>query len=188
MADTVLIGSGVIKDTDFKDVKWTGKTKSGKAIMIELFNAINLGDIDWAFKEKDETVPAVTFTATYSDANYSAPSSSTTEPWKLTIADGQQEGSDEIILGAGVMSIGGTAVALTRGGGSFKVVRDIRRISADGDRGPVKGRITCNGAEATLTLNALTFITRVKDLYPAVVDYVAPEPPEPGQEPPESGQ
>lgn len=158
--NTLLTGNGAIAAGDYKAVSWAGKTKQGKAVTISLSNAINLGDIDLSFAEKDDTVASLTFTACYTGSE-----ADTSEPWSIIIEDGQTSGAEEILLGAGVFSIGGTPVALTRGGGSFKVTRENRRINADGDRGPVKGRIVCEGSEATLTLNALTFITGVADMY-----------------------
>jgi hypothetical protein len=61
----------------------------------------------------------------------------------------------DIILGDGVFMINGTAIGLTRGGGSFVVEREYRQIEADGDYGPVKGRIRKIRSVAKLTLNAL---------------------------------
>lgn len=72
------------------------------------------------------------------------------------------------MLGAGVFYIGSTAVALTRGGGQFSVEREFRNINADGDRGPVEGRISMEGSVATLTMNVLTILTKVTDLYSAM--------------------
>jgi hypothetical protein len=61
----------------------------------------------------------------------------------------------DIILGDGVFAIGGTTVGLTRGGGSFAVEREYREIEADGDYGPVKGRIRKIRSVAKLTFSAL---------------------------------
>lgn len=155
-------GSGVIKDTDFKKVKWEGKNKAGKAVKIELENAINMGDIDWTFKDKDDTVAELVFTATYDNTDEA--SNSTKEPWTLEV-EGADAGAGEILLGAGVLSIGSTAVALSRGGGKFNVKREYREINADGDRGPVKGRINMDGSVATLSINALTILAKVSELY-----------------------
>ena len=168
MAGVLIQGSGVIQSSDYKAVSWVGKTKGGKSVTIAMTNAINLGDIDWTFAEKNDTVPQLIFTAAYA-----ADATGTTEPWTITLEDGLTSGVDEIILGAGVFSVAGTAIALTRGGGSFRVTREYRRINADGDRGAVKGRVVCEGSEATLTLNALEFITSVPTLYPCVTTTAA---------------
>lgn len=165
MANTTIKGTGVITSADFKSVVWTGVTKGGQAVVITLNKAINMGNIDWTFAEKDDTVAAVTFTAVYS--NTDAAASSTEEPFKIEI-DGETSGAASIMLGAGVFSIGGTEVALTRGGGQFTVEREFREINADGDRGPVEGRVVMDGSRATLTLNALTILTNIADLYPAM--------------------
>jgi hypothetical protein len=63
--------------------------------------------------------------------------------------------ADKILLGYGVVSIGATPIGLTRGGSSFTVEREIRQIEADGDRGPVKGRLVIDTEVAKLTVNAL---------------------------------
>lgn len=158
-------GTGTITTADYKALKWRGKSKDGKAVVITLENAINLGDIDWTFAEKNDTVAQVVFTATYSNTDETA--STTTEPWEVEI-DGQASGAGEIMLGAGIFSIDDNDIALTRGGGSFKVAREFREINADGDRGPVKGRINMEGSRATLTLNTLQILTRLADLYVGV--------------------
>lgn len=46
--------------------------------------------------------------------------------------------ADKILLGTGVFSVGGVALGLTRGGGSFVVEREFRELGADGDFGPVE--------------------------------------------------
>lgn len=74
----------------------------------------------------------------------------------------------EIILGEGVFSIGNVDVGLTRGGGQFNVEREYREIEADGDYGPVKGRIRKIRSRATLTMNALEILAEnIPLLYPA---------------------
>ena len=73
-----------------------------------------------------------------------------------------------IILGEGVYSIGGVDIALTRGGGQFVVERTYRNIEADGDYGPVKGRIRKTMSVAKLTVNALEMLAEnLTKLYPA---------------------
>ena len=158
-------GTGVVTAADFKACKWVGKTKGGSAITIEFEKAINMGNINWAFADKDDTVAEIVMTAVYSNTDTAA--TDTTEPWTIDIA-GEDTGASEIMLGAGVFYIGDKAVALTRGGGSFAVEREYREINADGDRGPVEGRITLDRSVATLTMNVLTILSRVADLYPAI--------------------
>ena len=163
MSAIKITGNGTIASGDFATVVWTGKTKGGKSCTITLKDAICLSDIDWTFAEKNDTVPSITFTACYTGSE-----ADTTEPWDIVLEDGLSSGVDEILLGAGAFTVGGTSVGLTRGGGSFKVTREYRRINADGDRGAVKTRIVCEGSEATLTLNALQFLTNVASLYPCI--------------------
>ena len=158
-------GTGVVTAADFKACKWVGKTKGGSAITIEFEKAINMGNINWAFADKDDTVAEIVMTAVYSNTDTAA--TDTTEPWTIDIA-GNDTGASEIMLGVGVFYIGDKAVALTRGGGSFAVEREYREINADGDRGPVEGRIELDRSVATLTMNVLTILSRVADLYPAI--------------------
>lgn len=158
-------GTGVISAGDYKAVKWIGKDKGGRAVTIEFPKAINLGNIDWSFAEKDDTVAEIVFTAVYDNTDFT--STKTKEPWSIEV-EGTTSGAAEIMLGAGVFYIDETAIALTRGGGKFSVEREFREISADGDRGPVEGRIIMDGSRATLTMNTLQILTRMTDLYTAV--------------------
>lgn len=160
-----ITGTGAITSADFKAVKWVGKTKDGKAVTVKLTDAINLGNIEWAFAEKDDVVAQVVFTACYDNTDSTA--TSTAEPWEVETS-GQTAGAGEIMLGAGIFYVGDTAIALTRGGGSFNVEREMREINADGDRGPVKDRIVMEGSRATLTMNTLQILTRMADLYAGV--------------------
>ncbi len=77
---------------------------------------------------------------------------------------------DKILLGYGVVSVGATPIGLTRGGSSFTVEREFRNIEADGDRGPVKGRIVIDTEVATLNVNALELFddTKMKAYYPGL--------------------
>lgn len=161
------IGTGEIKAADFKTVKWVGLTKGGNALTITLFNAINVGNIDWTFAEKNDVVPSITFEAAYD--NTDSASASTIEPWELEIDGTVTNGASEIILGAGKFYIGESLVALTRGGGQFTVERENREINADGDRGMVKGRVVTESSRPKLTMNVLTMLTKVTDLYTGVV-------------------
>ena len=78
--------------------------------------------------------------------------------------------ADKIMLGYGVVSVGVTPIGLTRGGSSFKIERVIRQIEADGDRGPVMGRIVIDSEVATLAVNALELFTSadMTKYYPGV--------------------
>lgn len=73
---------------------------------------------------------------------------------------------NDILLGDGVFSIGATDY-LTRGGGSFKVKPEFRQIEADGDFGPVKGRIRKIKSVATLEINLLELVPTDMDLFHA---------------------
>ena len=76
---------------------------------------------------------------------------------------------DNIILGDGVFYLDETPIALTRGGGTFSIEREYRNIEADGDYGPVKGRIRKIKSVAKLLLNALELIpAQIVQMYPAL--------------------
>lgn len=162
-------GSGAVSASDFKSVKWIGKTKSGKSITIKMPKAINKGDIDWTFADKGETVPQLTFEGVYSNTDEAA--TSTAEPWEIEIEGSSVEtGAASIILGAGFFYIDDVKVALTRGGGNFKSGRVYRDINADGDRGSVEGRVVMDEARPTLTMNTLVILTQLESAYPAIVE------------------
>ena len=168
MANSTFTGNRTIAAADYKYVKWVGKTKGGKSVTIEIDPAINMGNIEWAFAEKNDTVADITFTGCYNDTDLAA--GTTTEPWVVTTEDGISAGSPEIVLGTGVFYIGAssataTAVGLTRGGGAFKVEREYREINADGDPGPVEGRINIERSVCTLNMKNLQFIVRMADIY-----------------------
>lgn len=82
----------------------------------------------------------------------------------------------EILLGHGTFSIGDTPIGLTRGGGQFTVEKETRQIEADGDKGPVKGRIVQDKATPKLTVNSLQVITEnIAKLYAGVKHTAAGE-------------
>ena len=166
MAITKYIGTGAVTSADFKDVSWVGTTKGGNAITIKLSNAINMGNLEWTVAEKSDIVQAIEFQACYDNTDNA--STSTQEPWSIETDGTVTAGASEIVLGAGVFYIGQTAVALTRGGGSFNVEREFREINADGDRGAVKNRVVMESSRAKLTMNILTMLTRLTDIYSAV--------------------
>ena len=161
-----ITGTGAVTSADFKEVSWVGLTKGGNAITIKLFDAINMGNIDWTFAEKNDVVPSIEFTACYDNTDEAA--SETAEPFEITINGTLTAGASEIILGAGKFYIGNELVALTRGGGQFTVEREYREINADGDRGAVKGRVVMESSRPKLTMNVLTFLTSVTDIYSSI--------------------
>ena len=166
MAITKYIGTGAVSSADFKDVSWVGTTKGGNAVTIKLSNAINMGNLEWTVAEKSDVVQAIEFQACYTNENEA--STSTVEPWSIEIDGSVTSGSSEIVLGAGIFYIGSTPVALTRGGGSFNVEREFREFNADGDRGAVKGRVVMESSRAKLTMNILTMLTRLTDIYSGI--------------------
>ena len=166
MSITKYIGTGKVTASDFIEVKWEGISKGGNAITITLHNAINMGNLDWTFADKGDTVPSVEFTACYT--NTDAASDSTLEPFEIEVNGTISHASDGIILGAGKFYVNGTLMALTRGGGQFTVEREYREINADGDRGTVKGRVVMEGSKPKLTMNILSMLKDGMSVYTAV--------------------
>lgn len=167
----IYTGAAQVTATDYRYVKWVGKTKGGQTIQIELPEAFCRSNPDWTFAEKNETTPEVEFEAVYDEEKLAA--GDLTEPWKLTLPDGMKAGNEEILLGVGKFYIGTTEadakpVGLTRGGGSFVVEREYRDINADDDPGSVKDRISKDTARPKLKLTALQWLTKVSDLYACV--------------------
>ena len=78
--------------------------------------------------------------------------------------------ADKILLGYGIVTVGDTPIGLTRGGSAFSVEREIREIEADGDRGPVRGRLVIDREVAKLTVNALELFNAddMKKYYPGM--------------------
>ena len=166
----VYTGAGSVSATDFRYLKWVGRTKSGKPVQIELENAFCRSNPDWKFEEKNDTTAEVEFEGAYTDENLVK--DDRTEPWKLTV-DGVTAGNGEIVLGVGKFYLGTSSadaeyVGLTRGGGSFIVEREFREINADGDPGLVKDRIEKEMARPKLKLVALQWLTKVEKLYSCV--------------------
>lgn len=73
-------GTLTIAAGDYNDVTFVGQTKDGKAVTIELDDAINLENIEWTLEEKNEVIPALGFTATYDETTR------TTPPWRVKFA------------------------------------------------------------------------------------------------------
>nr|DAG48427.1 MAG TPA: major tail protein [Caudoviricetes sp.] len=171
MAETKYTGSGSVASTDYKYIKWVGKTKGGQAVTIEMPKAICKSNIDLKFAEKDDTVPEIEFEGVYDDDDLAT--GDRTEPWTITFADGVTAGNGEIVLGVGKFYVGAaagsaTCVGLTRGGGHFTVEREYREINADEDPGAVENRIEQVSGRPKLKLNALQWLTKIATLYSGV--------------------
>ncbi|MGO5053585.1 hypothetical protein ACTQ6A_13955 [Lachnospiraceae bacterium LCP25S3_G4] len=165
-------GTGVVTSNDFKKVKFVATTKNKTPITISLENAINMGNIEWTFADKDDVVAEIVFTAVYD--NTDSASTTTKEPWTIEVNGSLVNVNDAIMTNAGILYIEETPIALSRGGGKFLVEREYREINADGDRGPVKGRISMDASRASLTLNTLEIITSLSNLYPAIETVTVP--------------
>ena len=171
MASTVYTGAAQVTASDYRYLKWVGKTKKGLPVQIELPEAICRSNPDWAFEEKNETTPEIEFEGVYNDEALAA--DDRTEPWILTLPDGLTAGNEEILLGVGKFYIGTTKddavyVGLTRGGGSFVVEREFRDINADDDPGSVKDRISKDTGRPKLKLNMLQWLSKVSNLYSCI--------------------
>lgn len=68
--------------TDHNDVVWVGERKDGKEIIIEVDNAINVGNVDWELMDKDEVVPELEFTGSYGASTRNEPC------WRVKYAKG----------------------------------------------------------------------------------------------------
>lgn len=69
-----------IIEGDYQDIKWTGKTKDGKAVTINIENALNLSNLEWTLEDKNEVVPSLEFSATYNEETRDTP------PWNVEFA------------------------------------------------------------------------------------------------------
>lgn len=166
----IYTGADQVAATDYRYIRWVGKTKGGKPCQIELERAFCRSNPDWKFEEKNETTAEVEFEGVYNDEKLAA--GDRTEPWKLTV-DGVEAGNAEIVLSVGKFYLGTTKedaqpVGLTRGGGSFVVEREFRDINADDDPGSVEGRISKDSARPKLKLVALQWLTKVDKLYSCI--------------------
>lgn len=172
MATKTLTSSGIVTEADFHNVTITGKTKGGNAVKITLENAINKGNIEWTFADKDEVVPAIELEACYDNTNKQA-DGTTIPPFKIEIDGELVTGAKEIFLGLCMFAIDGTDIALCRGGGSFKLERTFRDIVADGDKGTVKDRVVIDEERPKVSMNVLTMLTSLQSLYPAMKEVTA---------------
>lgn len=71
-----ITGKDGIEESDYNTVKWTGKTKEGRAVIITVKNSINLENIDWELADKSEVIHALTYVGTYEDGVEE-------EPWEI---------------------------------------------------------------------------------------------------------
>ena len=69
-----------VVEGDYNDVKWVGKTKDGKAVTINVENALNLDNLEWKLEDKNEVIPKIGFAAHYDEATR------TTAPWNVEFA------------------------------------------------------------------------------------------------------
>lgn len=75
-----ITGTLTIAAGDYNQVQFVGKTKDGKAVTIQIDDAINMANIEWTLEEKNEVIPSLEFTATYSEDERDTP------PWRVRFA------------------------------------------------------------------------------------------------------
>lgn len=77
---TKITGTGVIDDTkDYHKVCFKGETKDGRDVTITINDAINLDNISFDFKDKDDIIDKVVFTGTYDQQA----EDQLAEPWEI---------------------------------------------------------------------------------------------------------
>lgn len=100
-------GTLSIAAADYVDVQFVGKTKDGKAVTIQVDDALNMANIEWGLEEKSEVVPSLEFTGHYDEPTRETP------PWRVrfskadshtvtfTVSDtgGVVEGADVFLYG-----------------------------------------------------------------------------------------
>lgn len=158
-----ITGNCTIAEADYHTYSFVGSTKTGKPIIITVKDAINLENVNLTFQDKDEVVPQITVTATYQEDNRSGAEG---EPWDISY----EADPSNIVLGEGVVKIDNDKELICRGGGKFTIEREYKQISADGDKGPVKGRIRVTQSVAKLQMNVLTFLDSTTKLYPGLTE------------------
>lgn len=65
---------------DYNDVTFVGKTKDGKAVTIEVDDALNLSNLELGLEEKSEVVASMEFTGHYDESARETP------PWRVKFA------------------------------------------------------------------------------------------------------
>ena len=77
---TTFTGKVEIGATDYKRVRFTGRTDGGNVVQVTLDNAINMAPLAWEFLDKNEVVAELVFTACSLEASTTLPS------WTVTFA------------------------------------------------------------------------------------------------------
>ena len=72
--------TSTLTSTDYTYCQWAGYTKTGKAVVIVLNQAVNLEDIDWELQDKEEVINQLTYSAVYLET------ARNTAPWYVTYA------------------------------------------------------------------------------------------------------
>lgn len=159
--DTVT-GTLTIASGDYNDVTFVGQTKDGKAVTIEVDDAINMANIELTLEEKSEVVPALEFTGTYLET------ARTTPPWRVKFAKATSyavvltitsDGSTPV-TGADVTLYGQTVTTAADGIATFASIPAGTNYAFEVVKGGYEtyfGSVDVDEAEAdTITLTAIT--------------------------------
>jgi len=92
--------------TDYHTVTWTGNTKKGKAVLVTVENAINIGNLELTFEDKNEVIPVLEYTANYLE------SARTTPPWNVQFAKGDPYSVAITVTTNGTVAIPGAILSL----------------------------------------------------------------------------
>lgn len=78
--EDTLTGTKTIASGDYNEYRWIGKTRDGKAVTIEIDNALNLASLEWGLQDKEEVIPVLELTAHYAEGDDPA------VPWRVKFA------------------------------------------------------------------------------------------------------
>ncbi len=157
----VVTGSLSIASGDYNNVSFIGQTKDGKAVTIEIDDAINMDNLEWSFEDKNEVVPSIGFAATYEEAARATP------PWRVKFSKGTSHtvtftvsDSVGVVEGADVTLYGRTITTNASGVAAFTAIPEGTNhpysISAGGYE-TYFGAVTVDGDEAVaVTLTKTT--------------------------------
>lgn len=113
-------GTLTIASGDYNQIQFVGQTKDGKAVTIQIDDAINMANIEWSLEEKNEVIPALEFTATYDE------DARTTPPWRVRFAKDESytvtftvSDSGGVVEGADVTLYGRTVTTDVSGKAEF---------------------------------------------------------------------
>lgn len=154
-------GNLTIAAGDYNDVSFVGKTKDGKAVTIEIDDAINIANIELALEDKNEVVPSLEFTGHYDETTR------TTPPWRVKFAKADSytvtftvSDSGGVVEGADVTLYGQTVTTNASGVAAFASIpagTNYPFTIVAGGYETYHGAVTVDAAEAVaVTITAIT--------------------------------